>query len=87
MVHPNRRVGATQGHEVADEDRGPCSGNSHQSASAEPFVGGLTGGAESLSDLFPGCAVLIASQSHVGAGESVGGGGHAGGRNCQGEVT
>jgi hypothetical protein len=50
-------------------------------------VGGLTGGAEGLTDLFPGCAFLVASQGHMGAGESVGGGGNASGGNCQSEVT
>ena len=58
-----------------------------RSAGAEALVGGLTGGAEGLADLLPGCAFLVASQGHVGAGEPVGGGGHAGGRNCQNEVT
>ena len=53
----------------------------------EALVGGLTGGAEGFADLFPGYAFLVASQGHMGAGESVGGGGHAGGRNCPNEVT
>lgn len=50
-------------------------------------MGGLTGGAEGFADLLPGYAFLIASQSHIAAGEPLGGGGHAGGRNCQNEVT
>ena len=62
-------------------------GISERSAGAEALVGGLTGGAEGFPDLFPGCAFLVASQGHMGAGEPVGGGGHAGGRNCQNEVT
>ena len=64
-----------------------ASGTSQRSAGAEPLVGGLTGRAEGLPDLFPGYAFRVASQCHMGVCESIGGGGHAGGRNRQYEVT
>jgi hypothetical protein len=50
-------------------------------------MGRLTGGAEGFADLSPGHAFLVAGQGDVGVGEAIGGGGDAGGRDGEEEVT